>query len=422
MARLNMRMLILMLLLSTTFLISRAVTVIYPYPTFVVDNIRYYVLNIGETKSAFVAPHRDYTDPDLNARIYVGRIEIPDSVESEGVVYPVVGLYDCAFYDCINLEELILPETLNRIWRKSLYGCGELTLRIHGPLEMDYEVLCNTAIRQPFELPEIITTSNYLFASLPWLEKFRFKKLTNIIYDYTFAGSNIREIEFEDDPQDTTGARFCLYNRAFGNSEIEEVRLPDRRLGFGNDVFYNSTALKKIIFSSGKEIRLLGNTNRYQEGSYRPELLIKDCPNLQEIICESPEPPIFREHNFPDFRRIENHTIIDDNSQVFLRVPSGSERLYAEDPIWGQFVNISDLEGNIYRSTAVPQIGTVEGPTLNRIMADGKTPTIIRSEHPVIVTVYNLYGVELCREQITDGEFSILLPRGMYIVRQSPAR
>ena len=92
---------------------------------FVVDGI-YYKFNAGkESVSVYMNTsgyYWNYYYHSLPAG-YSGDIEIPESVNYEGVDYPVTGISKCAFVNCSGITSVSIPITIKTIDTGAFYNC-----------------------------------------------------------------------------------------------------------------------------------------------------------------------------------------------------------------------------------------------------------------------------------------------------------
>lgn len=395
-------------------------------PKIVQNGVRYRIIN--EPWTSPIALVARFDDDDENKAMYSGRIVLPDSICHEDVTYAVYGLDEHAFDGCSDLEELVLPNTIETLWRYSLANCGEIKLKLpeNQIKRNEYGVFYNTRVIEPFELPAIFSEiGGYFFSAFPWIEEYTFNAGCLRIGPDTFADSNISKIDFENDSSFLNSSphvyRLVLDSLAFTYSKVDEIKLPFGNLCMYNAPFCDQPQLKKLIIANTPKIYVAGDYryNNNYECTYGPihYILIRNCPNLEEIVCETSTPPAIIGGDYPGAPQ-DDALIMDDNSKTVLKVPAGSEQLYAEHPVWGQFVNISDHNGNVYRAASLNE-PTDSKFTTRRVLVNNGSPLSVTITSTSIVSVLNINGVEVCRENVEPGEFTTALLPGVYIVTTS---
>lgn len=404
-------------LFCTIYNMATAYGTYYP----VIEGVRYQIIHNDKVLSTYVCR---YTDIEENKLRYSGTIIIPDSIEYEGMKLKVNGLNPYTFDGCSDLDELIFLGGSKILWDFSIANCGDIKITFPSRISLGYQVLYNTQIPNHIELPIMEDTTIGFFAAMPWLEKYTVSHQTYLLAHESFANCNIKEITFEDctdaDHQLEIGS-YC-----FRDSKIEELKLPKKELLIFNHAFAKHPALKKITFADYPRIRIMGYDPRMTECNNGNLPFFSENPNLAEIICESATPPDVVTEGY-DYENQESFDFVpdgfelmDDYSHTFLRVPSGSEGLYAEHTVWGHFVNISDLDGNVYRSTMTEEIETTPKPNTYRIMSDGLSPFTVEIIVPSIVNIYSINGVEIYNDVVDAGVFSYSMPLDVYIISVRP--
>ncbi len=89
------------------------------YTGFTVDGLAYSILD--ETEMVKVSRIDEMVDPD-------GAVSVPGTVLYGEINYTVVGIESVAFYDCVLLTRLFLPENLTEIGNGAFAGCDNLTV------------------------------------------------------------------------------------------------------------------------------------------------------------------------------------------------------------------------------------------------------------------------------------------------------
>ena len=58
---------------------------------------------------------------------YKGEVNIPSSIEKDGVIYPVTSIGSSAFYYCTGLTDITIPNSVTSIGGQAFMGCWGLT-------------------------------------------------------------------------------------------------------------------------------------------------------------------------------------------------------------------------------------------------------------------------------------------------------
>ena len=87
------------------------------YYGFTVDGLDYSILD--ETETVEVSCINEMIDPE-------GAVSVPGTVLFSGVDYAVVKIAPVAFYDCVSITRLFLPESVTEIGNGAFAGCENL--------------------------------------------------------------------------------------------------------------------------------------------------------------------------------------------------------------------------------------------------------------------------------------------------------
>ena len=107
---------------------------------FTVDGVRYSVNNDNTTVT--VAGYSSGSEP-------TGDLNIPESVTYGGISYSVTSIDDNAFYYCLGLTSVTIPNSVTEIVEEAFYGCSGL-MRINA-----------------YPDPEKVSTGEYAFYGVP---------------------------------------------------------------------------------------------------------------------------------------------------------------------------------------------------------------------------------------------------------------
>lgn len=383
----------------------------YPYSwseRFEIDGICYRFMNNYEIPYALVT---DFATPEETIEKYKGLISIPSKVTHDNIEYNVWIIYHNTFENCTGLSEVTLEEGIKYIFYNAFANCGEIKINFPSTLRnIGYHAFHNTIITNSPDFSNIEEIGGSLCAAMPEITSVIITQKNMRLLNSFLENSNVEEIFFED-------AEFNLENilhlqeYVFTSTKLKEVRLPIRPMMLYLRAFCDDDNIERIVFSDPE-----GRTMKTSNNSHSYHYLIENCPNLKEIVCISPIPPEFANNSWADFKPISIVHIMDDYSHTVLKVPAGSEKLYADHPVWGRFEHIADMDGNFYKTTRL-EITTAEKGKITRVISDGHTPMRVTTDKPSVVTIYNANGVEVCRQHIDAGEFSRSLQSGVYIVR-----
>ena len=147
-------------------------------------------------------------------------VKIPDTVTSIG---------ERSFADCTNLQEVKISDTVTSIGVESFTDCANLE-KVN--LSKNLKSIGNRAFAKCIKIEKINLPKSLTEVDTYWSN-----------WWYPFDGcSNLKEIEFEEGiTQIPTGI--------FGNTGLENVKMPDTVTSIGERSFADCTKLEKIIFS-----------------------------------------------------------------------------------------------------------------------------------------------------------------------------
>jgi len=182
---------------------------------FEVDGIYYNKLSGDSVEVTYGGTAKKATDS------YTGSIAIPSSVVNDGVTYSVTSIGKNAFYDCIGLVSINIPEGITSIGNHSFYGCKGLIA---------------------VKIPQGVTSiGEYAFYNCSGLVSVNIPKGVTSIEERTFYDcEGLTSINI---PQGVTsigkGAFSSCYN-------LTSVYLPEGVISIGEDAFNWCTSLTSI--------------------------------------------------------------------------------------------------------------------------------------------------------------------------------
>ena len=116
---------------------------------FIVDNLKYRVLDPTETKASMRKVEGLYTVEVVGCVTSpVGAVDIPATVNYKGVDYDVTRLSEKAFRNCIDLTAISIPSSVTHISSETFMGCSGLTSIVvdEGNTRYDSRDNCNAII------------------------------------------------------------------------------------------------------------------------------------------------------------------------------------------------------------------------------------------------------------------------------------
>ena len=201
-----------------------------------------------------------------------------------------------AFYGCSRLMNVTIPNSVTFIGRNAFYDCEGLTsVRI-----TDLAAWCKISFEHIYANPNSYANPLY-YAHHLYLN-----------------GSEVTELIIPDSITSINDFAF------HGCSGLTSVIIPNSVISIGRYAFYGCSGLTSVSISNS--VNSFGNS------------VFFGCPNISRVISMKTNPPICW-----DLTTFNNNVY----NHAQLHVPEGSERVYATDQYWGQFVNIiGDVNDN----------------------------------------------------------------------------
>ena len=290
----------------------------------------------------------------------VTQLDIPEGVTSIGdyafagaqfdhVTFPntLVSIGNDAFRQSM-LEEVILPESLQSLGAHAFFICPYLQIvQINGGLEVIPEsVFAYCSSLSDVSLPSTVKEiKQSAFRDCRALTTMPMPDSLQIIEDYAFDFSGIKQLK-------TGKSLTSIGGFAFANcNNLISVEIGDQVTTLGDEVFYGSYSLQKVIVGNGVHkipsgfcadcehllSVVLGNDVDTLE-----EYCFYYCVRLNTVICKAEVPPVMNgaEDSFFPSAVFQNAT---------LYVPSSSVGAYRTAYVWEKFQNIvapGDVNGD----------------------------------------------------------------------------
>ena len=232
-----------------------------------------------------------------------------------------------AFYNCINLESMVLPEGLKRLEDGYYYyggnnqhgvfeSCTSLrTVSFPSTLEhIGQEAFNGCSVLDDVVLNEgLATIASGAFESCSSLKKISFPEgLKTIGYGSFRYCTSLKQIEFHEGLTSIgyTSDYYESYDRSseygvfYGCSSLEKVKLPAGLEAIGYSCFYGCNKLKDVVIPDG--VNYLGQYAFYNCQALTaidlPETLkqcgsepFHGCVNLENVTCKALLPPVLKD-------------------------------------------------------------------------------------------------------------------------------
>lgn len=362
-------------------------------------------------------------DKSILQRYPPGKTDISYTIPS---VVTTIGSY--AFRDCSKLSTLTIPTSVTTISDYAFYQCSSIT---------------------SLSLPASVTTIGaYSFRYCNITELTLPQSLTSI-GEFAFASTSLKTIVI---PSSITS----ITNDAFTGSALESIIIPSSVTRIGSEAFYlcwglktvtlpsTLTTLEKGAFSHCDALTAIDipssvtsmGANTFDvcttltsfsfpsSISNIPTMALSGCSGLKTInipstitsigtiafygctglsainIYAATPPDLSASPNV--FQKVPTTTCV-------LHVPAGSKKLYAAANQWSAFTNIvEDLPAATFNTIA----------SKLKINITNNKAELTNLPLGESVTVYNLQGVAIYNQKVTEETISVNLPaRGMYIVK-----
>lgn len=150
-----------------------------------------------------------------------GRVVIPEAVECDGRSYDVATIGKQAFYQCKELHEVLVPDTVNRIEPEAFRDSGLTAIQAANVESIDYSVFyeCKSLVKA--ELPR-----------LRWMGVSAFSRC-----------EKLSEFDMPETLEE-------ISNWAFDFSAFTSVAIPNSVRRIGDQAFFNCHQLEKVIIPS----------------------------------------------------------------------------------------------------------------------------------------------------------------------------
>jgi len=256
----------------------------------------------------------------FNSHKYSGDVKIPSSVSYNGNKYSVTRIGDNAFWDCICLTSVTIPEGVTSIGEKAFWECSNMT---------------------SIKIPESVTNIGHsVFWGCSKLKSITIPDgITSIDYGAFWGCSKLKSITI---PKSVTN----IDENAFHScNSLTSITIPESVTSIGKEAFRECHGLKSITISNG--VASIG-TRAFQQCSKLTSITIPEsvtsigdgaffcCDELTSIYSY-----------ITDVFEISNSTFEAIPAKATLYVPKGTKAVYESTNGWNEFKNIKEINDNI---------------------------------------------------------------------------
>jgi hypothetical protein len=226
---------------------------------------------------------------------YSGAVEIPASVVNPGgdETYAVTGIGEKAFYNCQDLTNLTIPNSVTSIGELAFWNCTDLT---------------------SLTIPNSVTSiAEYAFQVCGSLKSVTIPKYLTTISRGTF--SDCHSLTSVTIPESVTSIGSMAFAAC---NALTSVDIPKSVTSIGEFAFFSCDALRSVTI--GKSVTSIGGR------------AFDECPELTDVFCNCETVP---STDVDAFLYSKNMT---------LHVPAGSVELYKAAEPWSQFNKVLGME------------------------------------------------------------------------------
>lgn len=319
-----------------------------------------------------------------NSTHYSGDIDIPSSVEHEGVKYTVSGISNWAFENCSEITSISMPQSIVEIGESAFAGCSQLT-SLSFPDSIKYlevcvcygcEKLCNLHLPsgiqvigrsafngckslEEFVIPDSVKEiDGMVFKNCSGLKKIYWGKSVEKVGGDPFTGCRILKEVYISDISKWCKTNFTselanpLYQQGivgggtklFLNGELLETLFVPNDINIVRKyTFYGYTWLKSIRFpetnmkvedNAFSECRQLNSVYFGESTIQLGNQVFNHCEDIQYVVSKCREPYMFWDWTF--YKPIYG--------KCTLFVPTGTKEIYASTSGWKNFIKVKETD------------------------------------------------------------------------------
>lgn len=300
-------------------------------------------------------------------------LDIPSTVEYQGVVYNVTRVGKQAFYGAQKLQQVTMCESIKTIDRYAFMNCPQLKeVQIGENVDSILLDAFGFGKLQQLSIPKnvkyiapLIVRKNPITSINVHPENSNYTSIDGVLFNknenilHTFPAAYATRYTIPESV-DTIGS--C----AFAGTSIESVIFPKNLVCIANEAFIGTKLTELILPASLQSI-----------GMYAFDM----CTSLMKVICHATTPPIMSdgesEYKYHVFLRVPV-------SEIPLYVPAESIDAYKEANQWKEFGQILPIE-----STGVDYVEQPSSVKVQKLLQNGQV-LILRDGK-----TYNVMGIEV---------------------------
>ncbi len=312
-----------------------------------------------------------------------GELEIPSTVEHNGITYTVVAVGDRAFSGCTEISAVIFPSTVTDIGSYAFYQCSG----IRGKLTLGENIItvgksafygCSNISSLQFNAVkcEIMggSRSTTAFGNCRSLKTVSFGQKVTRIPDFAFCGMDLLQFEWNM-PHDLEYVGESAF--AYCYSIYGTLTLPDGIKKVASNAFAQCHSLMKVVIPG--TVGTIDNNAFYR------------CINLRTIECNAIVPP-----------PLGNNAFYGIHQDATINVPCISVDAYRQSEQWryvGLFRAMEPCRLQLVARSSDPQAGTVTG-----------TGTYtVGSQATITAVCYAGYGFAGWSDGVTDNPRTVVI-------------
>jgi hypothetical protein len=321
---------------------------------------------------------------------YSGSITIPDSVQYNSNYYKVTSIDDYAFYDCVELTSMTIPNSVISIGNRAFFGTPYFNNMLDGLVYINNILYiykgtmpANTSISIQ---TGTVSISDHAFYDCSGLTSITIPNSVTYIGDSAFTYcTSLTSINI---PNNVTSIRSGVFQNCSG---LNSVSIPNSVTSIGHLAFYDCSGLTSITIPNS--VTSIGYDAFY------------NCNSLTSITCNAIIPPAIQWSSFSGVSNL-----------IPVFVPCESITDYKTSPSWSEFTNI---QCDVSLNNISNNISTKLYPNPN----NGKAKLeIVGLDSQADVLVYDMLGRVVLSYKINQGEKVLDIDlsgyaKGVYTVR-----